>query len=83
VEIDYFLFHQGSNILLEALGRKMKVPESKMLNFLALYGNTVSCSIPLAWYHAEKEGIFHSGDKILCMGFGVGFSWSGTILHYP
>ena len=82
-EIDYFLFHQGSNILLEALARKMKVPESKMLNFLAVYGNTVSCSIPLAWYHAEKEGKFHSGDKILCMGFGVGFSWSGTILHYP
>lgn len=81
-DIDYFIFHQGSKILLDAISRKMEIPSRKIIDYMALYGNTVSCSIPLAWYFAEKDGLFKSGDRILCLGFGVGFSWSGTIIHY-
>ncbi|MFM7566724.1 MAG: 3-oxoacyl-ACP synthase III family protein [Flavobacteriales bacterium] len=82
-DIDYFIFHQGSQVLLEALCKKMKIPADKVLNYLPVFGNTVSCSIPLAWHLAEMDGRFTSGDKIVCLGFGVGFSWSGTIMHYP
>jgi 3-oxoacyl-[acyl-carrier-protein] synthase-3 len=45
-------------------------------------GNTVSCSIPIAWKKAELEGRFKPGDKIVILGFGVGFSWCGTLLRY-
>ncbi|MFM7666900.1 MAG: 3-oxoacyl-ACP synthase III family protein [Bacteroidota bacterium] len=81
-EIDLFIFHQASLIILNLLKRKCKIPDSKFYIYLEEVGNTVSCSIPIALYHAEKENRLKKGDKVMLLGFGVGYSWGGTILHY-
>ncbi len=41
-------------------------------------GNTVSSTIPILLVEAKKEGKL-SGNVMLT-GFGVGYSWGGTIL---
>jgi 3-oxoacyl-[acyl-carrier-protein] synthase-3 len=81
-EIDLFVFHQASLIILNLLKRKCKIPDSKFYIYLEEVGNTVSCSIPIALYHAEKENRLKKGDKVMLLGFGVGYSWGGTILQY-
>jgi 3-oxoacyl-[acyl-carrier-protein] synthase-3 len=81
-EIDLFVFHQASSIILNALKRKCKIPDSKFYVFLEEVGNTVSCSIPIALYHAELEGKLVRGNRVMLIGFGVGYSWGGTILEY-
>jgi 3-oxoacyl-[acyl-carrier-protein] synthase-3 len=81
-EIDLFVFHQASSIILNALKRKCKIPDSKFYVFLEEVGNTVSCSIPIALYHAELEGKLIRGNRVMLLGFGVGYSWGGTILEY-
>jgi 3-oxoacyl-[acyl-carrier-protein] synthase-3 len=81
-EIDLFVFHQASSIILNALKRKCKIPDSKFYVFLEEVGNTVSCSIPIALYHAELEGKLIRGNRVMLLGFGVGYSWGGTILKY-
>lgn len=81
-EIDLFVFHQASLIILNSLKRKCKIPESKFFIFLEEVGNTVSCSIPIALLNAEEQNRLKRGDKVMLIGFGVGYSWGGTILHY-
>ena len=80
-EIDLFVFHQPSNIILKTLKRKLNIPDEKFFTNLADVGNTVSASIPIALVEAQKQGKIKPGMKILIAGFGIGYSWSGTILE--
>lgn len=81
-DIDLFVFHQASKIILKSIQRKLKIPDGKMAYYIENNGNTVSVSIPLALKEAEKEKRIRKGSKVLIAGFGIGFSWSGTILTY-
>lgn len=81
-EIDLFVFHQASSIILKSLKRKCKIPDTKFYVYLEEVGNTVSCSIPIALYHAELEGKLKRGDRVMLLGFGVGYSWGGTVMVY-
>lgn len=81
-EIDLFVLHQASLIILKSLKRKCKIPDDKFYVFLEEVGNTVSCSIPIALYNAELEGKLKRGTRVMLLGFGVGYSWGGTILDY-
>ncbi len=80
-DIDKFVFHQSNRIVLETIGKKMKIPENKIVRELENYGNTVSSSIPIALKRSFDKGIIAKGDKILLAGFGVGFSWGGVIVE--
>ncbi len=81
-DIDMFVFHQSNRILLETLGKKLNIPEEKIVFELENNGNTVSSSIPIALKNSEKKNLLKRGHKILTAGFGVGFSWGGFIFEY-
>ncbi len=81
-EIDLFVFHQANAIILETIGRKLKIPEEKLIIALEDTGNTVSATIPIALKKAMDKGKLKRGDKVLMAGFGVGFSWAGTIMEF-
>jgi 3-oxoacyl-[acyl-carrier-protein] synthase-3 len=81
-DVDLFVFHQASEFILNALKRKCKIPDNKFYTYYQEVGNTVSCSIPIALYHADKEGKLKRGDKVVLLGFGVGFAWGGTVITY-
>lgn len=80
-DIDFFIFHQANRIILETLFKKNKIPPEKTIIHLDKCGNTVSSTIPIAIYHALKEGKVKKGDRILLAGFGVGLSWAGTVIE--
>ena len=78
-EIDYFVFHQASRFILNALSKKLNIKdEQKLVDIMGVAGNTVSSSIPMA-----LEGIIDSNPKecirVLVCGFGVGLSWGAGI----
>lgn len=80
-EIDLFIFHQANQIILESLFRKIRIPEGKSFIHLEKTGNTVSSTIPIAFYEALKQGRIRKGSKVLLAGFGVGLSWAATIIQ--
>lgn len=80
-EVDYFIFHQANKYILEMLARKIGIAKEKFIINLASTGNTTSSSIPIAMSKLFEENIEDFRDKIImCVGFGVGYSWGGTII---
>lgn len=80
-DIDKFVFHQASYLILKVLKRKLNIPDHKFVMNLEEVGNTVSASIPIALLAEEEAGNIQKGMKILIAGFGIGYSWSGTIIE--
>ena len=81
-DIDFYIFHQANRIILETLIKKNKIPADKTIIHLDKCGNTVSSTIPIAFYHALKEGKIRKGDRLLLAGFGVGLSWAGSVVEF-
>jgi 3-oxoacyl-[acyl-carrier-protein] synthase-3 len=79
--IDLFVFHQANTTMLEALRRKLDIPGDRFYVNLD-GGNTVSSTIPIALRRAADEGALLPGMKVLLLGFGVGYSWAGTLLRW-
>jgi 3-oxoacyl-[acyl-carrier-protein] synthase-3 len=79
-EINLFVFHQANKYMLNHLKKKLKVPEDKFFLHIKDCGNTVSSTIPIALYEAQRENKFLMNDKIVLAGFGVGYSWAACIL---
>lgn len=79
-DISLFVFHQANKYILEHLRKKMLIPEEKFYYYMENCGNTVSSTIPIALHHALQEKNLKSGDKIMLLGFGVGYSWGGCLV---
>ena len=81
-DVDWFVFHQANKFMLEHLRDKIGIPEEKFAICLDECGNTVSSSIPIALKELAVAGQLKPGQKIMLVGFGVGYSWGATIVHW-
>lgn len=81
-DIDLFIFHQANKHMLKFIRQAISIPEEKFYMCLEDFGNTISSTIPIAIYHALKNKDIKSGNTIMIAGFGVGYSWGGTILSF-
>ena len=80
-DIDLVIFHQASQVALDSLNLRLRIPPEKLFSNLREVGNTVSASIPIALRDATDQGRLRPGDRILLCGFGVGMSWATAILR--
>ena len=80
-DIDLFVFHQASQVVLDTLRSALKIPGEKLVNDLAEMGNLVSASIPVALKRAFDKGQAKSGQLALLCGFGVGLSWGSALIE--
>lgn len=80
--IDLFVFHQANRFMLDHLRKKCKIPEEKFVLAYQNYGNTVSCTIPIALKEASLSGQLQKGMKVMLVGFGVGYSWGANLIEW-
>ncbi|NQT14851.1 MAG: ketoacyl-ACP synthase III [Planctomycetes bacterium] len=81
-DVDLFVFHQASRMVLDTLPRLMKIRPEQMHSNLAEVGNTVSASIPIVLRSAVDAGRLARGDTVLVCGFGLGLSWGSALLEW-
>lgn len=79
--IDLFVFHQANKYIMNLLRRKLHIDENKFYTFYENVGNTVSSTIPIALYEAQKEQKTGTDLKIMLAAPGLGYSWGGCILQ--
>lgn len=80
-DVDLFVFHQASQIVLDTLRGALQIPQEKMVYDLAEVGNLVSASIPVALKRAFDSGRAQPGQLALLCGFGVGLSWGSALIE--
>ena len=78
--IDHFVFHQANSFMNERLRTRLKVPAEKVPTFMETVGNTVVNTIPIVL--REAGGRFAAGQRVLSVGFGVGYSWGAAVLDW-
>ena len=81
-EIDLYVFHQANKYMLNFLRKKIKIAPERFYDCLSEYGNTVSNTIPIALYNAIDDKTISGNFKVMLAGFGVGYSWGGTVLYF-
>jgi 3-oxoacyl-[acyl-carrier-protein] synthase-3 len=81
-DVQLFVFHQANKFMLDHLRTKMKIPREKFYIAMRHCGNTVSASIPIALKHAWQEGRLQPGDRVVLVGFGVGYSWAAALVRW-
>lgn len=79
-DIDFFIFHQANGAMLEFLRKRLKIPKEKFINSVENIGNTIGSTLPIAMRKIVDEDKIKPGNKIMVLGFGIGFSWGGTVL---
>lgn len=75
-DYDKFIFHQANKFMLEHLRKKVGIDEKKFPIFVESCGNTVSSTIPIVIKNELINKNIVSGNRIMLLGFGVGYSWA-------
>lgn len=81
-DVDLFVFHQANRYMLDHLRKKLAVPVEKFVVAMEHCGNTVSSTIPIALVEAAARGQLRSGQRVLLVGFGVGYSWGAALVRW-
>ena len=81
-EIDFFIFHQASKLIIDNLQIRLKIPYNKIYNNYSEIGNTISSSIPIALNQAIKKKLIKKNDTVMLVGYGVGYSWGACLYKY-
>ena len=76
--IQWFVPHQANMRIIEAVGARLGIDESKVLVNIEKRGNTSAASIPLCL--DENKHLIKKGDKLVLTAFGAGFTWGAMYL---
>lgn len=82
-DIDLFVFHQASQMIVETAARKLKIPNEKLHYKLHDVGNSGGSTVGITLTDAWLGGKLGPGKKVLLASFGVGLSWAATVIVWP
>ncbi len=81
-QVDWVVCHQANERIIDHCIKKLNAPAEKFFKNLDRTGNTSAASIPLALNDLYESGKLCCGQTLLCVGFGGGLTWAGTLLTY-
>lgn len=80
-DVDFLVLHQANKLIVDAIAKRIKMPEEKVPLCLREYGNTTSASIPLTMVSACTNELAGSRQRILISAFGTGLSCATAYLE--
>jgi len=78
--IAWIIPHQANARIVQAAGKRLKIPAEKLYLNIEEYANTSAASIPLALDELNRNGKLKKGDLIMTIGFGGGLTYGGNII---
>jgi len=81
-DINLVVPHQANKRILDALAKRLDIPEEKIMINVHKYGNTSAGTIPVALTEALEEGRVNPGDYILMASFGAGLTWGAGLVKW-
>jgi len=74
--IDLFVPHQANKRIIDAIGKRLGLPDEKVFVNLDRFGNTSAASIPIALDEANRTNRLQHGNLVLLDSFGGGLTWA-------
>ncbi len=81
-DIDWLVPHQANLRIIEAMARRLNLPQDRVVVTVDRHANTSAASIPLALCEAVRDQRIRSGDLILMEAMGGGFTWGSALLRW-
>lgn len=79
-DIDFIVPHQANARILDAIAKRMDIPETKFIQTIQKHANTSSATIPLAIW--EENSKFKKGDLVILEALGGGLAWGGVVFKF-
>jgi 3-oxoacyl-[acyl-carrier-protein] synthase-3 len=80
--IDHFIPHQANIRIIDATGRRLKIPKEKVYSNIERYGNVSVASIPICLHELKEDGKLKKGNIIVMDAFGAGFTWAAVVYRW-
>jgi len=81
-DIDYLIPHQANIRIIQATGRRLKLPEEKVFSNIHKYGNMSVATIPVGLHELKESGKLKKGRDIVMVAFGAGFTWAAVVYKW-
>jgi 3-oxoacyl-[acyl-carrier-protein] synthase-3 len=82
-DIAAFVPHQANLRIIEALARRIGLPNAIVARDIVTSGNTSAATIPIALSRMVEAGEIPSGAPVLLLGFGSGLAYAGQVVLAP
>jgi 3-oxoacyl-[acyl-carrier-protein] synthase-3 len=82
-DIAVFVPHQANLRIIDALARRIGLPNALVARDIVTSGNTSAATIPLALSRMVEAGEVASGAPVLLLGFGSGLAYAGQVVLAP
>jgi 3-oxoacyl-[acyl-carrier-protein] synthase-3 len=82
-DIAAFVPHQANLRIIEAVARRIGLPNAIVARDIVTSGNTSAATIPLAMSRMVEAGEIPSGAPVLLLGFGSGLAYAGQVVLSP
>jgi len=81
-QVDWLIPHQANIRIINAVAKRLQLPEERVVRTIERHGNTSAASVPLALDEACRDGRIQRGQVILLEAFGGGFAWGSALAVY-
>lgn len=79
-QISWLVPHQANVRIIDTLAKSFEIDPKKVVKTIEKYGNTSAASIPIALSELKAEHPFKTGEHLLLLGFGAGFTAGAALL---
>ncbi len=81
-DVRWLVPHQANRRIIDAMGRKLKLPPERVVVTVDRHANTSAASIPLALAEAAGDGRIQPGDLVVMEAIGGGLTWGATLARF-
>jgi len=80
-DVDWIIPHQANQRIIDALVRKLDVPEDRVIVNLDRVANTSTASIPIALDEEVRSEKIQPGDIVVMTAFGAGVTYGAIVVR--
>jgi 3-oxoacyl-[acyl-carrier-protein] synthase-3 len=81
-DVRWLVPHQANRRIIDAMGKKLKLPAGQVVVTVERHANTSAASIPLALAEAANDGRIRPGDLVVMEAIGGGLTWGAALARF-
>lgn len=81
-DVSLLVPHQANLRIIDAVGKRLGMPEDRVYVNVHEYGNIGSATVPFALSEAVAAGVVDEGDLVVLAAFGSGLHWAAAAVQF-